>query len=310
MDKCNNVNYFVMIKLTILTENGQRYSANRLGHEANQLGLATKLHNPLDALTPFTIRDQAPGMVAHRITGIYFDQNDLAYSIMRQQQGDFIFNSPQTLTMWRDKGMQLAQLANDEMKIVPTFALRGAVAPERLDQLESNCANFLDSPPDQLSYVVKSVRGCRGIGVNLLHGRNSLYSFLQTIWAIKDQRFLIQSYLPAQKEYRLFFVRNRLVAALVKQCNGKDFRNNMGRSGATANAPKSTLPAEMVTKSLAAFARTNALYGACDLLQYGDQYYLLEINLVPGFEQMETLSSCNIAKEILLDALDQYKNLN
>jgi glutathione synthase/RimK-type ligase-like ATP-grasp enzyme len=45
----------------------------------------------------------------------------------------------------------------------------------------------------------------------------SLSSILETFWAMRDQRFLIQPYLEGGSEYRILICKNKVLGAIEKQ---------------------------------------------------------------------------------------------
>ena len=64
---------------------------------------------------------------------------------------------------------------------------------------------FLSLPKGRC-FILKTNRGNRGLGVNIVRGKDSLFSFLETFWAIKDQRFVLQPYINGAKEFRVFLL--------------------------------------------------------------------------------------------------------
>jgi glutathione synthase/RimK-type ligase-like ATP-grasp enzyme len=77
------------------------------------------------------------------------------------------------------------------------------------------------------------------------------------------------------------------------------------KSGVTANftqqgiATLSTLPQDYSQILEKCVQRSGAFYGAIDLLVQDGHPYVLEINSVPGIEQLEKVSGRNVIKEFV-----------
>jgi len=140
-------------------------------------------------------------------------------------------------------------------------------------------------------------RGNQGIGVNLVYGVHSLKSLLETFHAMKDQKFIIQPFIEHKKEWRVFVIKNQIISIIERTIGKDDFRGNSKRSkGKCIKKISSEIEAEI----LRAVELSGLDYCGVDIISDSNNYYFLEINAVPGFEQVEELSGINIAKELLI----------
>ena len=142
------------------------------------------------------------------------------------------------------------------------------------------------------------VRGNQGIGVNYIEGLKSLKSLLETFYAIKDQRFIIQPFIEHFKEWRLFIIKGEVIATVEKAITTQDdFRGNSKRSSGKLIKK---LPPALEELALESFNNSHLDYAGIDILESSKgEYLILEINAIPGFKQVEELSKINIAKELI-----------
>ncbi len=287
------------MNFTVISENSSLNSTSRLLSEAQLLGLnpnhiSLYESSVIDLHVKETTKSQE--IIFHRTTGIRFDDYDLNFSIKRELEGSSIFNPIESLATLRDKERQTLMLSSRNIPIIPTFSFRGRPSHELIDQLNSCFGNL--SKKNQ--FIVKAIRGNQGIGVSIINGTDSLLSVLETFWGIKDQKFLIQPFIEA-REFRYFICKNKILA-IIEKSTSKDFRKNSMRSSGVI-VPTST-NSELNSVALNCFNNCNLLYAGIDLLMNKDGIYILEVNPVPGFKQVEELAKINIAKILIQDALE------
>jgi ribosomal protein S6--L-glutamate ligase len=146
-------------------------------------------------------------------------------------------------------------------------------------------------------YILKMNRGNQGIGVNFINGNKSLQSILETFSALNDQKFIIQPYIEHKTELRVFIIKNKIIAIIEKTINKNEFRGNSKRSKAKVIKE---LPKNIIDEVIRISKLSQLDYCGIDILITGKKHYFLEVNAVPGFKQIEELSSINIAKELIL----------
>ncbi|MBL6988784.1 MAG: hypothetical protein ISR65_03365 [Bacteriovoracaceae bacterium] len=292
----------------ILCENLQLYSAKRLVEEASKLGIDTTFINPyryhLNLLPTSGMRKDTHcgDLVFHRTTGIRFDDFDLAISFDMEQRGAKVVNSPSKLLKFRDKQLQTVFLHNQQIKHIPSFSFRGPPQNEHYEQINEYMKS-LSLPNGRQSFVVKTIRGNQGIGVNLINGLESLKSLLETFHALRDQQFIIQPYLRSPEEYRLLIVKGEIMGIVKKDTSDDTFRNNAKRNTNAKYLSSSSLSKEIVDLAFKVYNSIDCFYAGIDILVSDGKLFVLELNMVPGFMQLEELSGINIAKELLVRGL-------
>lgn len=273
--------------------NPNLYTTKRLIEEGRKLKRYVLYLNPYQ----FQISPNAPlkksgtqGLYFHRTTGTNYDDFDLVVTKHHEISGMKITNPYSSLATFRSKDLQSLFFKEHALPGIPTLLYRGEMnegLKESLSALSKKEGKF----------ILKMNRGNQGIGVNILESQKSLQSVLETFHAMKDQRFLIQPYLPHKKEWRLFIIKGEIIAAIEKTLHKEDFRGNSKRS--TGKLLKK-IPKDLEKIALLAFKHSGLDYAGLDLLlTEKGEILILEINPIPGFEQAEELSGKNIARELL-----------
>jgi RimK family alpha-L-glutamate ligase len=293
------------MNLSILSENKGLHGTRRLCEEAQKRNVPFEVTNPyLEKITiPQSSRDKlANSLVIHRITGIKFDDYDLAYSSHLENQGATIFNPLNILKTFRDKELQALTLSSNDLPVIPSYSFRGRPTEKTIDEI----SNLFSSFNTNEKFVLKSIRGNQGIGVNLIEGTNSLFSILETFWAIKDQKFILQPYLQGGREFRIFTTGSEILGSLEKKKSDFDFRNNLTRSEARY-LTDSQLSSKIKNTVEKIIEKTNIEYAGIDLIELDDYIFILEVNPVPGFKQIEETGKINIAGPLLSYLINAYK---
>ena len=139
-----------------------------------------------------------------------------------------------------------------------------------------------------MNILVKPNRGQGGWGVEVLNAQS-----LTQWWKKGDHDYVAQPYRDDLREGRLFFI-------------GPDFRRTLererGPGSVAANFKQEGLARPLtLTESYrdhleSLIHHSDALYGAIDFLFDDSRLYTLELNVVPGIEQLEMTTKENIAK--------------
>jgi glutathione synthase/RimK-type ligase-like ATP-grasp enzyme len=287
------------MKFTLISEKSTLHSSNRLLTEAKALGLEVNHIAPYctEMYLTHPQKNLTHEILFHRTTGIRFDEFDLNYTYLKEMTGATIFNPISSLKFLRDKELQILKLIEFNLPTVPSFSFRGQPTTSLLNQIERSLAPLLKNE----QYILKTVRGNQGIGVMLINGKNSLLSILESFWGIKDQKFLIQPYIDAV-EYRYFISKDQILAIIKKNSNN-GFKGNRKHSEGELVLPGKLLELDLL--ALKSVSKCNLLYAGVDILQANNKNYILEINPVPGFKQVEELTKNNIAKTLIINAMER-----
>lgn len=256
--------------------------------EGDKLKRSTTWVNPYESSLNTLEKIIQNGTYMIRTTGIRYDDFDLTcarnYALLKYK----IVNPVESIATFRSKELQAIFFKEHQLNSIPSFMYRGTLTDIMWGAL-------LKLSPSG-DYILKMSRGNQGIGVNLVKGKQSLRSFLETFHAMKDQRFLIQPYIPHKKELRVFMIQNEIQAIVERTISADDFRGNAKRSsGKIIQKIPHSLRDELTKASKA----SGLNYCGIDLIYDGDNFKFLEINPVPGFEQIEVLSKKNIARELI-----------
>jgi len=287
------------MKLIIFSEHPDLHSTKRLLEEAIKQNLDGSINNPyqMDIMAP-CFEPYNDTIILHRTTGIRFNDYDLNLSLTFEAQGASIFNPVDSFLRLRDKQKQAVFYNGNKISTIPSYSIRKKPIHEDIDKIADFFTKCNPAIKNSESFILKTLRGNQGVGVNLINGKKSLFSLLETLWAIQDQDFLIQPYLSNGIEYRIFLAKNKIIGAVKKWPDDNDFRSNSGR-GKAISITEQQLPEKIAKFADQAFRLSGALYAGIDLMVWNDSIYLIEINLVPGFKLLENLSGFNVAKEII-----------
>jgi len=256
--------------------------------EASKLKHSVSYLNPYQFLVPMKAK-AVTGHYFHRTTGTNYDDFDLIVTKHHEISGFSVTNPLERLKVFRSKDTQSLFFTEHNIPGIKTLLYRG--------QLNESLEEELHSLSPEQKYILKMSRGNQGIGVNILESHKSLVSVLETFHAMKDQRFLIQPYIPHKKEWRALFVRGEIIACIEKNISKEDFRGNAKRSNGKL---LKKIPRELEKIAHHAYMHSGLDYAGIDLLETSKgQILVLEVNAVPGFEQAEELSGHNIARELL-----------
>ncbi|OFZ52370.1 MAG: hypothetical protein A2381_10485 [Bdellovibrionales bacterium RIFOXYB1_FULL_37_110] len=296
-----------MKNFILLSEHSDIQSSKRLLETAMSLGLDTKVINPYECLldlTSSTSKNLSDTLVLHRVTGIKHENYDLNFSGMLQANGAKIVNNLNAFEKLRDKEQQAVFFRQHQIAVIPAFGLRKRLGPTELDKIIEKLSPYHVDPKTPPAYIIKTTRGNQGVGTNLIIGVKSLKSILETLWAIRDQKFLIQPFLKEAYEYRILATSKGILGAIQRTPDQNDFRANAHHGTA---CKLKNLPAGLIEFAQNAFFKSGANYAALDLFLWQDQFMVVEINLVPGFRQMEAITGNNVAMEIIQTGLDEGK---
>ena len=274
--------------IIIASLNPNLFTTKRLFDESLKLKRSPIYLNPYQYLIPQS-KTKLQGTYFHRTTGTNYDDFDLVVSKHHEAHGMKITNPLERLKTFRSKDLQSIFFIEHDLPGISSILYRG--------EMQENIKNQIAKLSKNENYILKMNRGNQGIGVNFLEGQKSLHSVLETFHAIKDQRFIIQPYIEHTKEWRLFMIKGEVYACIEKTIGKDDFRGNAKRSDGK-NLKK--VPKELEAIAVNAFNASGLNYEGLDLLQSTKgEFFILEINPVPGFEQAEKLSGKNIARELV-----------
>lgn len=239
-----------------------------------EVGEGVACFNPwLDLMLP-----EAPVYLS-RCTGVY--GNDLDLMFLKTLPPEKIFNPLSALHRFRSKPSQYTWMEEKGFPCLPWLPLEGM----DLIQVE----RFFRLYPRS---VVKPTIGQGGWGVEELN-----WDRFRSWWKKrkgKDEKYLLQPLISEARELRYFFIKDKFSVVLERK----------SKSGISANFQKqgsalvAQLPEEFQTTIETLIKESGALYGAIDLFIEDGRLIILELNTVPGIEQLEKVSGINIMRPL------------
>lgn len=248
-----------MNKICVVTRNPETYFVKRLTEEVGDV----LLWNPWK---------QAPLPTTNnflvRTSGVYGDDRDL--DLLRNIERTLI-NPVSSHALLRDKTKQFQFLEKKGFHLIPWKTLdgRGEFLPEKI--------------------LIKPIRGQGGWGIRVMEQSE----FLRWEKSSTDRSWIIQPYLENVKEFRLFFCGNEEV--LLERSGASVANFSQGGSARMIRIPDALKELGEEIRVL-----TGLEYGAIDLFETsGGEHLILEVNPVPGVEQLERVSGQNIIRKVV-----------
>jgi glutathione synthase/RimK-type ligase-like ATP-grasp enzyme len=260
-----------MNKIAVVAKNKSTYFIRRLIEEVGQ---DVVLFDPWSDLE----FPQASKYLV-RTTGVY--GNDLDLLMLKAVAADKIVNPLSVLQRFRSKNSQYEWFDEKGIPHLHWIFVKGSdlITVEKFFRLYPEL-------------IVKPLRGQGGWGVEALTW-DKYKSWKKNKG--QDEDYLLQPFIKNATEYRYFFMKDSAPIVL-ERTSKSGVAANFQREGA---AKLSDLPLEFQPMMENLIQKSGANYGAVDLIVQDGRPYVLELNAVPGIEQLEKVSGQNIMKELL-----------
>lgn len=261
-----------MNKLVVVAKNSETYFIKRLMAE---VGNAISLFNPwADLILP----ESQKYLV--RTTGVY--GSDLDLLILKSLAPDKIVNPFSSLQLFRSKLTQYHWFEDHQFPVPAWISLKGA------DLL--TIEKFFRLYPYA---VVKPSIGQGGWGVEGLN-----WERFKSWWKKKqgrDEDYILQNFIPSATELRYFFIQGEAPIVLERKSKSA-IAANFQKQG---QAVLSKMPDEWQPLIDRLVTESGLNYGAIDLLLDHGTLQILEVNAVPGIEQLESVSGQNVMSRLI-----------
>ncbi len=155
--------------------------------------------------------------------------------------------------------------------------------------------------------IIKSPFGSLGKGVAIVETRRSLHSAFDMLVTSPDfTSILIQEYVAESegKDIRVFIIDGKIVAAMERDSQGRDFRSNLALGGKGTIAD---LSEEEKRISLAAAEALGLTIAGVDILRSKTGPVVMEVNCNPGLEGITEVSGLDIPG-MIIDFAAKFKN--
>lgn len=158
-----------------------------------------------------------------------------------------------------------------------------------------------EAAKNKQTLIIKPLFGSQGLGVRQLHTNEPLPVPMQQF---VDGVYYLQTMIDTPEfphDYRIFVINKNVVAAMKRI--GNTWVNNVAAGGRCENViPNETL-AELALKATAALEID---YAGIDIIQdKNGEYYVLEVNSIPAWRGLQSVTKMNVADCLVTDFLSQ-----
>jgi ribosomal protein S6--L-glutamate ligase len=201
-----------------------------------------------------------------------------------QARGVAVLNPPRTVEICVDKYLASACLEAVGLRVPPTIVCQHADAA-----LEAFAALGGD-------VVVKPLFGSEGRGMVRISDPDLAWRTFQTLERLQSVLYVQQYIAHPGWDLRAFVLGGRVIAAMRRQANGS-WRTNVAQGG---SAEVVRLTPEQEQLALRAAAAVGAPVAGVDLLPGpAGEWYVLEVNAVPGWRALAPAAGVDIAAALL-----------
>jgi RimK family alpha-L-glutamate ligase len=201
-----------------------------------------------------------------------------------EERGVPVINSPRAIERAVDKFYTNALLQEAGLPTVDT------VVCERAADAMAAVREFGD-------VVIKPIFGSMGHGIVRVSDPDVAFRVVKALETTRAVFYVQRAIDHGGRDYRLFVVGGRVLAAIERRAPEGDWRSNVAR-GATATAYDA--PPEWQQMALRAADAIEADYAGVDLLPGPDgQVYVLEVNGIPGWEGLQQATGIDVAGAII-----------
>jgi ribosomal protein S6--L-glutamate ligase len=266
-------------------------AAARHGHDAMAIDFrrlsAVVAHGP-DALIDFDavlIRTMPPGSLEQVVFRM-----DLLHRL--QTRGVAVLNPPRAVETCVDKYLATANLEAARLRVPPTVVCQHAdAALEAFERLGGDV-------------VVKPLFGSEGRGMIRVSDPEMAWRVFRTLERTQSVLYLQQFIHHPGWDLRVFVLGGRVLTAMRRYSNG-DWRTNVAQGGRGEVVRLST---EEERLALRAADALGAAMAGVDLLPGPDgEWYILEVNAVPGWRALAPVTGVDVADAILDFLLHVYR---
>lgn len=142
--------------------------------------------------------------------------------------------------------------------------------------------------------VIKPLFGSQGQGVRLIEKALPLPGDM-----FVDGVFYLQQFMPAKHDYRVFIMHNQAVAAMKR--TGETWLHNVAQGAKCENILDKSAQQDVIQIAVQAAQVLDIAYCGVDVIRDVDgKLYVLEVNSIPAWRGLQTVTQANIA-QILVD---------
>ncbi|WP_020168216.1 MULTISPECIES: ATP-grasp domain-containing protein [Methylotenera] len=211
---------------------------------------------------------------------------------MLKMQGVLIYNDAKAIERTVDKGMTSFLLHQAGIKTPQTWVCESRKMAHEIIHAEK--------VNQQKPLIIKPLFGSQGQGVRLVHEPIPL-----PMDAHVDGVFYLQALIKSSHDYRVFVVNNQAIAAMRRSGEGWLHNVALGANCEAVDDVDILGLAEKAAKTL------DIAYCGVDIIRdESGVLYVLEVNSIPAWRGLQTVTQTNIAQALVDDCLSQLSNLN
>jgi len=284
------------MKIFLLSISGSLYSTQRLFNEASKMGHYiriidhTKCAILFDKNQPkilFNNEDitNFSDAIIPRI-GASFTEHGLAIVNQFEKTDSYTIASSQGILLSRNKLFTMQHMVKNNIPIPKTLYTKDTLLlKEQLDLLEGE------------QCIIKFLEGTHGLGVMLAESKKSAISIIETMHSL-NKPILIQEFVKESngEDIRAYVVGDKVVAAMKRSSDGKDFRSNVHRGGSTTVIDMTSEEKQIAVKTAQCLGLDVA---GIDLIRSKNGPLVIEANSTAGLEGIEKATRVNVAREII-----------
>jgi len=201
-----------------------------------------------------------------------------------EERGIPVVNSPRAIERAVDKFYTSARLHDAGLPTVET------VVCERAADAVAAVREFGDA-------VIKPIFGSMGHGIVRVSDPDVAFRVAKTLETTRAVFYVQRAVDHGGRDYRLFVIGGRVLAAIERRAAEGDWRSNVARGAA---AVPFEAPAGWQELAVRAAAAIEADYAGVDLLQSRDgRVFVLEVNGIPGWEGLQRATGVDVAGAIV-----------
>jgi ribosomal protein S6--L-glutamate ligase len=260
-----------------------RRAAAALGHEAFPVDfrrIVAGVKAKVNSLTEFDgvlVRTMPPGSLEQVVFRM-----DVLHRL--EAQGIRVMNPPRALEICVDKFLASARLEAHGLPVPPTVVCQ---------QAEAALEAFTELGGD---VVVKPLFGSEGRGMIRVSNPDLAWRAFRTLERLQCVIYLQKFIAHPGWDLRAFVLAGRVLAAMRRHSNG-GWRTNVAQGG---RAEAVHLSPEEEKLALQAGAAVGASVAGVDLLRGpAGEWYILEVNAVPGWRALAPATGVDVAQEII-----------
>jgi len=197
-----------------------------------------------------------------------------------EERGVPVINSPRAIERAVDKFYTSALLQEAGLPTVETVVCERA-------------ADAMAAVRELGDVVIKPIFGSMGNGLVRVSDPDVAFRVVKALETTRTVFYVQRAIDHGGRDYRLFVVGGRLLAAIERQAAGGDWRSNVARGAAAVPFDP---PGAWQAFAVRAAAVIEADYAGVDLLADRDgRVYVLEVNGIPGWEGLQRATGVDVA---------------